>query len=130
MPIDGVGLEMHTTTAKGGDTTWGATFTRVSAGKFGRTLRTYQKLGLDVAITEMDVRIFGTVTPKALKDQAKVYAQVYKACAKVANCKSMTTWGFSDRYSWIPNWTKGAAGAALPFDANYAPKPAAIALFG
>ena len=108
----------------------GATNVRPSAGLVGRTIRTYAKLGLDVAITEMDVRVFGPVTPKALKDQAKVYGQIYKVCIKSPNCKSLTTWGFTDRYSWVPSWSNGAAGSALPFDANYAPKPAAHIFFG
>ena len=82
---------------------------RPPIGKFLRTLKTYQKFGFEVAITEMDVRIFGPVTLKALKDQAKVYRQVYTACIKMPNCMSLTTWGFTDRYSWIPEWSKGAA---------------------
>jgi endo-1,4-beta-xylanase len=33
------------------------------------------------------------------------------------------TWGFTDRYSWIPSFRPGY-GAALPFDADYQAKPA------
>ena len=131
VPLDGMGLEMHTTTSKiPVGAPLGATNSRPSAGQIGRTMRTYAKLGLEVAITEMDVRLYGPVTAKALKDQAKVYSQIYRVCIKAPNCTSLTTWGFTDRYSWVSSWTGGAAGTALPFDRNYAPKPAAHVFFG
>jgi len=36
-------------------------------------------------------------------------------------------WGFTDKYSWIPEFFSGY-GWALPFDAYYNPKPAYYAL--
>lgn len=33
-------------------------------------------------------------------------------------------WGFTDKYSWIPNWSDGEQGAATPYDQNIEPKPA------
>jgi endo-1,4-beta-xylanase len=39
------------------------------------------------------------------------------------NCKTFASWGFTDKTSWVPSAYPGY-GAALPFDANYAPKPA------
>ena len=41
----------------------------------------------------------------------------------------MTTWGVADGRSWIPSFFAGY-GAALPFDAEYRPKPAAAAMIG
>jgi endo-1,4-beta-xylanase len=38
------------------------------------------------------------------------------------------TWGFTDKYSWIPGYTKGEKGKALLFDELFAPKPAYYAL--
>jgi GH35 family endo-1,4-beta-xylanase len=38
-------------------------------------------------------------------------------------CHSATTWGFTDKYTWI-DVVFGQGHAPLPFDANYAPKPA------
>jgi hypothetical protein len=40
------------------------------------------------------------------------------------NCKAMLTWGYTDRYSWIPWFTDDKRGAALPLDWLYLPKPA------
>ena len=37
------------------------------------------------------------------------------------------TWGFTDKYSWIPSRFTGK-GAALPLDEEYNPKPAYKAL--
>jgi hypothetical protein len=36
----------------------------------------------------------------------------------------MLTWGFTDRYSWIPDYHNDKQGAALPLDWLYLPKPA------
>jgi endo-1,4-beta-xylanase len=44
-------------------------------------------------------------------------------CLKAPNCTAFVTWGFSDRYSWIPHFT-GNPDSPLPFDENYRPKPA------
>ena len=39
-------------------------------------------------------------------------------------CRALLTWGFTDRYSWIPSFRNNAAGAALPIDWMYLPKAA------
>jgi endo-1,4-beta-xylanase len=36
----------------------------------------------------------------------------------------LQTWGFTDKYSWIPAFTNNKQGWALPFDLNYNKKPA------
>jgi hypothetical protein len=36
----------------------------------------------------------------------------------------MLTWGFTDRYSWIPEFSNYTRGDALPLDSSYQPKPA------
>jgi hypothetical protein len=36
----------------------------------------------------------------------------------------MLTWGYTDRYSWIPGFHNNTAGAALPLDWMYLPKSA------
>jgi len=36
----------------------------------------------------------------------------------------LQTWGFTNKYSWIPGHSKGQLGWALPFDAAYEKKPA------
>jgi GH35 family endo-1,4-beta-xylanase len=60
-------------------------------------------------------------------DAARAYREVLQACLAAPNCGEFTTWGFTDKYSWVPQFFSGY-GAALPFDEHYAPKPAYTAL--
>ncbi|CAF4485327.1 unnamed protein product [Rotaria sp. Silwood2] len=41
-----------------------------------------------------------------------------------SNCRAFITWGFTDRYSWIPSFSNYRNGAPLPSDESYLPKPA------
>ena len=43
-------------------------------------------------------------------------------CLAVPGCRSPTTWGFTDKYTWLDEFAPG--GHPLPFDETYAPKPA------
>ncbi len=116
--IDGVGLQAH---LKAG-TIWG---------KRQRNLaRRYQKLGLDLMVTELDARIplYGKrPTRRQLRQQARTYASVTRFVLGTPNVQGMLLWGFTDRYSWIPRWQHGW-GAGLPFNAQEQPKPALFAM--
>lgn len=84
-------------------------------------------LGLDVHITELDVRLpvdsSGIASSSSLATQAQIYHDIVAMCLKYPRCRAVQTWGFTDRYSWIPGTYPGT-GAALEFDASYQPKPA------
>jgi len=90
-------------------------------------LERFAALGLDVAITELDVRMPEPVTTEQLRRQASLYAQVVDACLTVPRCVSVTVWGFTDAYSWVPARYPGS-GAATLFDADHRPKPAYAAV--
>ncbi|GGN99193.1 hypothetical protein GCM10010112_92780 [Actinoplanes lobatus] len=115
VPIGGVGFQAHLTGSSRPD-------------GFAAMLRRFADLGVDVAVTELDVRIptsdpAGTVATTAdLDSQARVYGQVVAACLSVPRCRSVTTWGFTDAYSWIPGGYPGW-GAADLFDADRVAKP-------
>ena len=111
VPIDGVGWQMHLTSGQYIDPGFGENGERLAA------------LGLEVSITELDVRLRLPETPANLKVQADTYADVMQLCLQLTNCKSVVTWGFTDKHSWVPGFFDGF-GAALPFDASYSPKPA------
>ena len=81
-------------------------------------------LGLEVSITEMDVRISLPTTAQELSEQALAYRDLVEFCLAQPNVKTLVTWGFTDKYSWIPGFFSGF-GDALIFDMNYQPKPAA-----
>jgi endo-1,4-beta-xylanase len=115
VPIDGIGFQTHTTTSRGLPATFVANLQRFAA------------LGLDVAITEADVRIPLPVTQELLDTQAKIYGDAVRACLAVPRCVSFTVWGFSDRYSWVPT-VHTNAGAACVMDSDLRPKPAYDAL--
>jgi endo-1,4-beta-xylanase len=87
----------------------------------------FAALGLDVAITELDIRMEIPSTPQKLAQQAQDYASVVKACHAVSRCVGVTFWGISDKHSWIPSYAHGF-GDALPWDVNYEPKPAVAAI--
>jgi endo-1,4-beta-xylanase len=113
VPIDGVGSQSHVSN-------------RFNAGEalFAAALRSFTDLGLDVAVTEMDVRLDGEGTPdQKLATQRQVFSDAAQACRLEPRCTSFTTWGISDRYSWL-----GPAAAPLLFDVGLEPKPAFAAV--
>jgi uncharacterized protein (TIGR03437 family) len=116
VPIHGIGFEMHVDVASYPD----------PAG-LAQNIKQLATLGLQVHITEMDVRLPVDSTGKAseadLQAQGQKYNQILTVCLQNPGCTAFQTWGFTDKYSWIPSYTQGF-GAALPFDVNYQPKPA------
>lgn len=93
----------------------------------------FVNLGLVVHVTEMDVKCPSPCGEADLKRQAELYGAVVRACVKnarkgkKAGCKSVETWGFTDRYSWLNGERcekKPGPCHALPYDENYRPKPA------
>jgi endo-1,4-beta-xylanase len=117
VPIHGVGLQFHVT-AKPSD---------VSPAGLDANMARFAALGLQIHITELDVRVpvdaNGSASANDLTAQAQRYYDVVAACLKYKACTAIQTWGFTDKHSWIPQFYKGY-GAALPFDKNYQPKPA------
>ncbi|WP_281905111.1 endo-1,4-beta-xylanase [Phytohabitans aurantiacus] len=84
-------------------------------------VRRFEKLGLDTAFTEVDVRM--PMPPDATKLQAQAYAYsaLLQACLLAQRCVSFTVWGFTDKYSWVPGVFNGQ-GAANLLDENFIPK--------
>jgi endo-1,4-beta-xylanase len=114
VPIDGVGFQTHLTSSG------------LPSG-FQQNLQRFSDLGVDVSITEADVRLPLPSNATSLATQATIYGQMLQACLAVPRCVSFTTWGFTDAHSWVPSTFPGQ-GDALPFDANLQPKPAYTAL--
>src|SRR3954453_11378919 len=78
VPIDCVGLQTHFT---GGSSL---------PGNFQTTLSSFAALGVDVALTEVDVTNSST----------SQYAGLTQACVNVARCVGITVWGVRDSDSW------------------------------
>src|SRR4030095_16900146 len=114
-PINGVGWQMHQINPF-----------RIQQAHRNNAAR-LAALGLEGSITEMDVRISLPTTAQELQEQALAYRDVVECCLSQPNVKTLVTWGFTDKYSWIPGFFNGF-GDALIFDANYQPKPAYSAM--
>ncbi len=105
-PIDGIGLQAH-----------------YLGGKVPAALQSvmedWQALGLKVAITELDIVTVGG----DLQAHAAEYASVFATCLAVSACVEVTSWGFTDRSTWLNSFI-GPESTPLLFDENYQPKPA------
>lgn len=85
---------------------------------YQENLQRFAALGIDVQITELDIRMSTPASDADLQAQADNYQRVVKACLAVSRCNDITVWGVTDKYSWIPQYFSGQ-GAALLFDDNY-----------
>jgi len=111
VPIDGVGFQTHL------DVQYEFPPTTLA------NLQRFAALGVDVAITEADVRVNVPATAAELQAQAGYYSQALQACLAVPRCISYTVWGFTDEYSWVP-YVYPDEGAACLYDRELQPKPA------
>ena len=124
VPIDGVGAQGHLGTQYGNFDTLQVT----------AALKRFAGLGLATAFTEVDVRSEMTEAVRAgnsaeinprLQASAANFSVLMKACLAVRTCLSYTVWGFSDKYSWVPEWfSDPPEGMATIYDENYQPKRA------
>lgn len=90
---------------------------------FVANMQRFADLNLDVAITELDIRMTLPPTQANSDQQMLDYEEVFNACFQVTRCVGVTIWGVIDKYSWIPNTFPGQ-GAALLFDDDYNRKAA------
>ncbi|MFR9794459.1 endo-1,4-beta-xylanase [Streptomyces sp. MS06] len=114
VPIDGVGLQAHLILGQVPST-------------LQQNIQRFADLGVDVAITELDVRMQLPSDSGKLTRQAADFKSVVSACTAVTRCVGVTVWGFADSDSWIPDVFDGY-GAATPYDGDYQPKPAYSAI--
>ncbi|KAG6830136.1 hypothetical protein H0H92_002000 [Tricholoma furcatifolium] len=110
IPIDGVGVQGHLIVGE------------LPSG-IEDNLRAFTEAGVEVAITELDIRMNLPATPALLEQQKADYQTVITACKNVPGCVGVTVWDFSDEYSWVPSTFPGQ-GDACPWDDNMQRKPA------
>lgn len=121
VPVNGLGMQAH------------LSGTNFDAPSFRSNLQRFQDLGLDLQITELDVRIpvdtnTGYATAANLEGQGEVYFGVLGTALGLSNLKLFQTWGIYDGISWIPAFSPGY-GQALPFDFHLDKKPAYWAMW-
>lgn len=120
VPIDGIGLQSHFTLGT------------VNAPSIARNIERIGTLGLQVQMTEVDVRYDGETTDAILEEQADDYASLARTCFDSPYCTAFITWGVSDRFTWLRGgnlgFYKNTTVEPLLFDDDYAPKPAYYAV--
>jgi GH35 family endo-1,4-beta-xylanase len=119
VPVDGFAVQGHLSTRYG------------FPGDLEANLRRFDDLGLETAITEIDVRMdladVATPSDAQLEQQADYYRQALQACLNVDDCGSFTIWGFTDKYSWVPVFFEGQGAATVMWE-DFQRKPAYYAL--
>ena len=119
VPVDGFAVQGHLSTRYGFPSNLQA------------NLQRFDDLGLETAVTEIDVRMdvaAGTEpTAAQLEKQADYYQRALEVCLAVDGCRSFTIWGFTDKYSWVPVFFAGE-GEATVMDENFTRKPAYYAV--
>lgn len=120
IPIHGVGLQAHF--ELGG----------FNADQIAANIKRLGELGLQVQITEIDVRYAGEGTDETFQRQAGDYRRVLEACLDSEYCTAFIVWGVSDRFTWLRNSNLGFYNnptvEPLLFDEDYQPKPAYYAV--
>jgi endo-1,4-beta-xylanase len=113
VPVHGFGAQGH----------YGVQFGFHSAAEVAANLGRFEALGLETAITEVDVRMLMPADTVKLQAQAQGYSVLLQGCLLARRCNSFTVWGFTDKYSWVPGFFEGE-GAANLLDENFGAKPA------
>ena len=117
IPVHGVGLQSHLYAER----------------EVGReNLRSFvdqlQSMGLTVSVTELDVIDWKLSADHRRRDRAVAATanQYLSALTDLITPQTITTWGLSDRYSWIDETfprDDSARARPLPFDRNWQAKP-------
>lgn len=119
-PLDGVGVQAHLDLSKGPID--------------GEGLRDMTKalidLGLDITVTELDVKETAGAAPITVRDQrvadeARRYLDVMMAFPQV---RGVVTWGLTDQHSWLSQKPHSIRpdhdpNRGLPYDADFEHKP-------
>ncbi|MEO3750536.1 endo-1,4-beta-xylanase [Streptomyces sp. B6B3] len=119
VPVHGFSVQAHLSTRYG------------FPGDLAQNLTRFADLGMETAVTELDVRMdlpeSGQPTRAQLRQQADYYEQALSACLAVEGCNSFTIWGFTDKYSWVPVFFEGEGSATIMTE-DFDRKPAFSAL--
>lgn len=85
VPIDGIGSQAHLIVDNG------------AIGGILSPLQTLASTGLDIALTELDIRLTLPADSTKLAHQQANFQTVVAACISIPKCVGVTTWGVSDK---------------------------------
>lgn len=110
VPIDGIGLQMHT---------WIVNGTNINELK--TILNNYGSVGLQVEITELDIGVAEAKESKKTKEklQADLYSSIFTTCLSSESCSAVVLWGITDKYTYRIEEEE-----PLIFNRKYKPKEA------
>ena len=118
VPIHGIGIQTHR--VPGLD---------IDEIQLRSQLQDFVDLGLEVAITELDIPVSPT-DPTAFTYQANEYAAIVRSCLAIVGCNEVTTWGVTDASTWLDTSSPWPTPTRpLLFDNTFQPKPAFHAVF-
>ncbi|GFJ91987.1 endo-1,4-beta-xylanase [Phytohabitans rumicis] len=106
VPVDCVGFQGHLGTQYG------------FPSQVQQNMQRFADLGVQVRVTELDVRSVLPMDATKTQTQITYYTNVVNACIAVTACAGITIWGIDDGHSWVPSTFSGQ-GAALLWDASY-----------
>ena len=132
-PIDGVVLR-HTFATAGAHGSCRTRSAGPDQGGAARNMARYRAQGLLVRLSEVDVTMcieHGRVDVlcDSAAERAKrapvmgdIYTMLARVCARAGNCTQLTTWGVSDRSTWLVDQLGYRAQTPLLFDAEFRAK--------
>ena len=117
IPIHGVGFQSHLYAER-----------NIGRDNLFLFLSELKSMGLEVAITELDVIDWRLPADPEERDilVANTAKEFLSAIAEVATPRNITSWGLSDKFSWIDETfprDDAAKARPLPFDSNWTAKP-------
>ncbi len=117
IPIHGVGLQAHLYAER-----------RTGRDNLIKFVRELKSLGLEVAVTELDVIDWKLSADPKVRDRAVVATvrEFLDAITDAGSVRNITTWGLSDKHSWIKDVfprSDSAKARPLPFDDQWQKKP-------
>ncbi|MNX26345.1 Exoglucanase/xylanase precursor [compost metagenome] len=121
VPLDGAGVQAHLDLSKG-------PIDKVGLQDMTKALI---DLGLDITVTELDVKEAGgshstTARDQKVADETRRYLDIMLAFPEV---RGVVTWGLTDKFSWLTEQVDARVRATegvnrgLPYDESYSPKP-------
>ncbi|HZH03577.1 MAG TPA: endo-1,4-beta-xylanase [Myxococcaceae bacterium] len=96
VPVDVLGMQFHVRAYEFAEFHFTET-------KIRENIRRFVALGLKVHITELDVRLsdLNASLDEKLQYQRDIYQAIVNICRSEPGCDGVTTWGVTDKHSWI-----------------------------
>lgn len=118
IPIHGIGMQSHFTLGQ------------INNRSIAMNIERIAELGLEVQLTEVDIRYEGETTEDILLEQAADYYRLMETCLDSEACTAFIVWGVTDKLTWLrsTDFFHNPTVQPLLFDDDMEPKPSYFAL--